>query len=86
MIYTVTLNPALDYYCTMETFKLGATNRCVTESLIGGGKGINVSLMLAQLGVPTTALRVYRRGIDPPAAGSGRQCGFYPLCAGTNAD
>lgn len=56
MIYTVTLNPALDYYCTMETFKLGATNRCVTESLIGGGKGINVSLMLAQLGVPTTAL------------------------------
>lgn len=56
MIYTVTLNPALDYYCTVETFNLGETNRCITESLIGGGKGINVSLMLAQLGVPTTAL------------------------------
>ena len=56
MIYTVTLNPALDYYCTMETFKLGATNRCVTESLNGGGKGINESLMLAHLGVPTTPL------------------------------
>ena len=35
---------------------MGETNRCITESLIGGGKGINVSLMLAQLGVPTTAL------------------------------
>lgn len=56
MIYTVTLNPALDYYCTVETLNLGETNRCITESLIGGGKGINVSLMLAQLGVPTTAL------------------------------
>ena len=56
MIYTVTLNPALDYYCTVETLNLRETNRCITESLIGGGKGINVSLMLAQLGVPTTAL------------------------------
>ena len=56
MIYTVTLNPALDYYCTVETLNFGETNRCITESLIGGGKGINVSLMLAQLGVPTTAL------------------------------
>ena len=36
MIYTVTLNPALDYYCTVETLNLGETNRCITESLIGG--------------------------------------------------
>ena len=56
MIYTVTLNPALDYYCTVESLKLGETNRCIREALIGGGKGINVSLMLAQLKVPTTAL------------------------------
>ena len=55
MIYTVTLNPALDYYCTVESLKLGETNRCIREALIGGGKGINVSLMLAQLKVPTTA-------------------------------
>ena len=58
MIYTDHLKiRRMDYYCTMETFKLGANETAVSpESLIGGGKGINVSLMLAQLGVPTTAL------------------------------
>ena len=42
MIYTVTLNPAIDYYCTVETLNLGETNRCITESLIGGGKGASI--------------------------------------------
>ncbi len=56
MIYTVTFNPSLDYFVTMDNFSLGRTNRTVTESMMPGGKGINVSAVLHNLGVDTTAL------------------------------
>lgn len=56
MIYTVTLNPSLDYFVTVDDFKLGRTNRTVTESMVPGGKGINVSAVLHNLGIETTAL------------------------------
>lgn len=56
MIYTVTLNPALDYAVYLGNFHLGATNRTVREVLSFGGKGINVSAVLASLGEPTVAL------------------------------
>lgn len=56
MIYTVTFNPSLDYFVEVEDFKLGYTNRTGVELLLPGGKGINVSLVLKNLGIETTAL------------------------------
>lgn len=56
MIYTVTLNPSLDYIVSVEDFKLGMTNRTATEHMLPGGKGINVSIVLRQLGLDNTAL------------------------------
>lgn len=56
MIYTVTLNPALDYIMDASDISFGATNRSVNESFSFGGKGINVSVVLSRLGVPSVAL------------------------------
>ncbi len=56
MIYTVTLNPSIDYIVRLNTFMLGAVNRAQKETAVPGGKGINVSVMLARLGVENTAL------------------------------
>ncbi|MCI6888301.1 MAG: 1-phosphofructokinase [Lachnospiraceae bacterium] len=56
MIYTVTFNPALDYVVRVEHFMPGAVNRTVQEHMFYGGKGINVSAVLANLGFENTAL------------------------------
>ena len=56
MIYTVTFNPALDYVVRVDHFTAGAVNRTVEEHIFYGGKGINVSAVLANLGYATTAL------------------------------
>lgn len=56
MIYTVTLNPALDYVVGVRQFVPGQTNRTQREAIVCGGKGINVSAMLANLGVKSRAL------------------------------
>ena len=56
MIYTVTFNPALDYIVKVNKLKEGETNRSFYEKIQLGGKGINVSFVLAQLGIQTTAL------------------------------
>lgn len=56
MIYTVTFNPALDYVVRVKDFKLGEVNRTYREQIFYGGKGINVSAVLAALGVKSTAL------------------------------
>ena len=56
MIYTVTLNPSLDYYVQVNNFKVGFVNRVVAERLAVGGKGINVSLALRELEEDTIAL------------------------------
>lgn len=56
MIYTVTFNPSLDYIVSVEDFKLGLTNRTSSELLLPGGKGINVSIVLKNLGIDNTAL------------------------------
>lgn len=56
MIYTVTFNPALDYLMRIQSFVPGKTNRADAEELQVGGKGINVSLVLRQLGVESVAL------------------------------
>ena len=56
MIYTVTFNPAVDYVVHLNAFTPGETNRSVSEEVYFGGKGINVSIILAQLGMESTAL------------------------------
>ncbi len=56
MIYTVTFNPALDYVVHVENFKREAVNRTTREEIQYGGKGINVSAVLKNLGIPSTAL------------------------------
>ena len=56
MIYTVTLNPSLDYFVTVDDFTLGKTNRTKSEQMMPGGKGLNVSMVLKNLGVDSTAL------------------------------
>lgn len=56
MIYTVTFNPAVDYIVHTKELTAGAVNRSDGEEIYFGGKGINVSLVLAQLGVKSIAL------------------------------
>ena len=56
MIYTVTFNPSLDYIVSVEDFQLSMTNRTDSELLLPGGKGINVSTVLKNLGIENTAL------------------------------
>ena len=56
MIYTVTFNPALDYVIRMESLNLGTVNRSSAEAVYYGGKGINVSTVLKNIGVDSVAL------------------------------
>lgn len=56
MIYTVTFNPSLDYIVTVDNLQLGAVNRTNQEIINPGGKGINVSMVLHNLGYKSTAL------------------------------
>ena len=56
MIYTVTFNPSLDYVVQVDDFAVGEINRTRTESIYPGGKGINVSLVLQNLGLTSVAL------------------------------
>ena len=56
MIYTVTFNPSLDYIVSVNDFRPGLTNRTSSELILPGGKGINVSTVLGNLGIENTAL------------------------------
>lgn len=56
MINTITLNPSLDYIVKVNNFKVDELNRSVGEQIYAGGKGINVSIVLKNLGVENTAL------------------------------
>ena len=56
MIYTLTLNPALDYVAHVQSFAVGSIMRSTEEGVFFGGKGINVSTVLHVLGVPTVAM------------------------------
>lgn len=56
MIYTVTLNPSIDYVVRLDKLTTGITNRTISEEYYFGGKGINVSCVLAQLDAESTAL------------------------------
>ena len=56
MIYTVTFNPSLDYTIGVENFQTGVINRTKTEEIFAGGKGINVSIVLKNLGLDSVPL------------------------------
>ncbi|MDO4292883.1 MAG: 1-phosphofructokinase [Eubacteriales bacterium] len=56
MIYTVTFNPSLDYIITLDAFEFGRTNRTTSELMLPGGKGVNVSVVLKNLGIDSVAL------------------------------
>ena len=56
MIYTVTLNPSIDYVVALEEMTLGEVNRIQEDWKLPGGKGVNVSRILQQLEIPSTAL------------------------------
>ena len=86
MIYTLTLNPALDYIMRLPSVKEGATNRAVSTDLQFGGKGVNVSLVLSALGVENTALG-FAAGFTGAALTAyltdrGIRAGFIPLPEG----
>lgn len=59
MIYTLTFNPSLDYIVTVSDFTCGIVNRTTEEIIFPGGKGINVSMVLKNLGFESTALGYY---------------------------
>ena len=65
MIYTVTFNPSLDYIVSVDDFTCGIVNRTTDEIIFPGGKGINVSMVLKNLGFENTALgflaRIHRK-------------------------
>lgn len=56
MIFTVTFNPSLDYIVRVDEMRLGTINRTNYEQFLPGGKGINVSIVLGNLGHPSRAL------------------------------
>ena len=86
MIYTVTFNPSLDYIVSVSDFELGKTNRTTTEQMLPGGKGINVSTVLQNLGIENTALGFVAgftgKKIEEEAAKIGFQYDFIPVSEG----
>ena len=77
MIYTVTFNPAIDYVVRLDTpLEVGEVNRAKGEDCVLGGKGINVSGVLAELGCRNTALGFV-------AGETGGSSGVWPRRAST---
>lgn len=83
MVYTVTFNPSLDYIVSVKDFELGKTNRTTKEQMLAGGKGINVSTVLKNLGVDNVAFGFVAgftgREIERMAKESGIICDFVTL-------
>lgn len=83
MIYTVTFNPSLDYIVTVDDFKLNKTNRTTSEQMLAGGKGINVSTVLKNLDIESTALGFVAgfvgEEIERKAKADGLSCDFIHL-------
>lgn len=65
MIFTLTINPSLDYVVDCSNFSLGKVNRTCSERIFAAGKGINVSVVLSNLGIKIQRLAL-RQGL--PAA------------------
>lgn len=86
MIYTVTFNPAVDYVVFSDNLEVGAVNRSKGENIFFGGKGINVSLVLSELGFKSKALGFVAgftgEAIEKGMIESGIDCDFVKLKKG----
>lgn len=86
MIYTVTFNPSLDYIVRVDHLKLGAVNRTHYEHILPGGKGVNVSIVLGNLGHTSTALGFVAgftgREIEDRMRAYGAECDFINVAEG----
>lgn len=87
LIYTITLNPALDYILKHQTFKTGEINRSEQEIILPGGKGINVTIILKALEIDSTVLG-YKAGfigeeIEKEVQKYGIQTDFIKIEKGT---
>ena len=78
MIYTVTFNPSLDYIVSVKDLRMGMTNRTDSELLLPGGKGINVSLVLKNLGIRNTAFGFLAGFTGEEIARELREAGIQP--------
>jgi 1-phosphofructokinase len=83
MIYTVTFNPAIDYIVEVDNLRYNMTNRSSFEQLLPGGKGLNVSTVLNNLGIENIALGFIAgftgREIKKRFEASGGKCDFIEL-------
>lgn len=83
MIYTVTFNPSLDYIVSVNEFQMGMTNRTSEEIMLPGGKGLNVSTVLKNLGRESVALGFSAgftgKEIQRMAEEQGLHCDFIPV-------
>lgn len=88
MVYTITLNPALDYTVYLPSLICGEVNRAESERIYPGGKGINVSIVLNNLGVETCALGfiagIEGREIQRLVAETGTRTDFIELHDGSS--
>lgn len=88
MIYTVTFNPSIDYIVSMDHFFMGKTNRTTEEKIFPGGKGINVSTVLTNLGISNIALGFIAgftgSEIKRLSQDRGILCNFITLPSGNN--
>lgn len=86
MVYTVTFNPAIDYVINTKELIVGKTNRSTYEAMYVGGKGINVSIVLKELGIGSTALGFVAgftgRAIEEGTAKKGVETDFVHLESG----
>ncbi len=86
MVYTVTFNPAIDYVVHTDKLAIGMTNRSKSEQMYVGGKGINVSMVLAELGIRSKALGFVAgftgRAIEDGAKEKGVETDFVHLESG----
>lgn len=83
MIYTVTLNPSLDYIMHLDNMNINAVNRSLKEEVYPGGKGINVSIVLNNLRIPNKALGFIAgftgKEIERVMTNLGSNCDFITL-------
>lgn len=88
MIYTVTFNPSLDLTMDVPDCREGSVNRAVSENILPGGKGINVSIVLKNLGMETTALGFSAgftgKEIESRLSDCGVKTDFIELAEGTS--